>query len=108
MRNYDLIERAVGTLTYLDSEVIGEGAELYVEFQEMFSHPDDYAFVAWALVNENYEVVHNSDITFVEYIKQDNCVHIKKVNASIYSVDNWHVRAFFLRTKITKEEKNDG
>lgn len=65
-------------------------------------------YVAWALVNENYEVVHNSDITFVEYIKQDNCVHIKKVNSSIYSVDGWHVRAFFLRTKITKEETANG
>lgn len=108
MRNYDLIERAVGTLTYLDSEVIGEGAELYVEFQEMFSHPDDYVFMAWALVNDSYEVVHNSDITFVEYIKADNCVHIKKVNATIYSADNWRVRAFFLRTKITKEEAANG
>ena len=108
MKNYGLIENAIGSLDYLDSEVIGEGAELYVEFQEMFDHPDDYVFVAWALVNDNYEVVHNSDITFVEFIKQDNCVHIKKVNASIYSVDNWRVRAFFLRTKITKEESTNG
>lgn len=108
MKNYGLIENAIGSLDYLDSEVIGEGAELYVEFQEMFRYPDDYVFVAWALVNDNYEVVHNSDITFVEYIKADNCVHIKKVNASIYSVDNWRVRAFFLRTKITKEESTNG
>ena len=104
----NLMEKAAGTITYLDSEAIGQGTEMYVNFQKSFDNPDDYAFVTWVLVNESHEIVDNSEITFVEYVKADNCVHIKKTNTGTYDVGEWHIRAFFLRTKITKEEKQDG
>lgn len=104
----NLTEKAAGTLTYLDSEAIGQGTEMYVNFQKMFDNPDNYAFVTWMLVNESQEIVDTSEITFVEYVKADNCVHIKKTNAETYAAAEWHIRAFFLRTKITKEETTNG
>ena len=104
----NLMEKSAGTLTYLDSEAIGQGTEMYVNFQRMFDNPDDYAFVTWVLVNEGHEIVDTSEITFVEYVKADNCVHIKKTNAETYAAAEWHIRAFFLRTKITKEESING
>lgn len=103
----NLMEKLAGTLTYLDSEAIGQGTEIYVKFQKMFDNPDDYAFVTWVLVNEGHEIVDNAEITFVEYVKAESCLHIKKTNAESYAAAEWHIRAFFLRTKITKEEKQD-